>query len=166
MGRMELDERPMDWSAAAETLVAFGAPLAAFRAHVRQPLEQALVTGLLRASTDATVLRSLPVVLARNWRHLDWTQLEEKARAVQVLETLGMLVELTADLAHLPDLRSRAERWWAPHAQAKPFFRRRNTFDAELAEERTPRVARKWGFLMNLGEDSFRSLLERHVGKV
>jgi hypothetical protein len=163
---MELDEQPMDWSASAETLVAFGAPLAAFRAHVRQPLEEALVAALLCASTDATVLRSLPVVLALNWRRVDWTKLEEQARTGQVLETLGMVVELTADLAHLPELGLRAQRWWAPHAQARPFFRRRNAFDSELAEERTPRVARKWGFLMNLGEDSFRSLLERHVGKV
>jgi hypothetical protein len=41
-------------------------------------------------------------------------------------------------------------------------------FDAtgELAEHRTPPVARRWGFLMNMGEDSFRALYERHAGQV
>ena len=163
---MDLREQPSDWAEAAETLVAFGAPLAAWRAHAHQPLEQALVTAFQRARTDATLLRSLPVVLALNWRRLDWTQLEQRATALGVLETLGMLVELTAELAHLPELAPRAERWWKPHAAASAFFVRRNAFDSELAEARTPRVARKWGFLMNLGEDSFRSLLERHVDQV
>lgn len=163
---MHADEHLGDWPAAAETLVAFGAPLAAWRARAHQPLEQALATALRRARTDATLLRSLPVVLALNWRQLDWNQLEERARGLDVLETLGMLVELTADLARLPELGPIAQRWWKPHPATKPFFRRRSAFDSELAEERTPRVARKWGFLMNLGEDSFRSLLERHVDQV
>ena len=68
--------------------------------------------------------------------------------------------------AGLKELGEKARRWWRPPRETRHLFRPRNDFDRELAEHRTPPVARKWGFLMNMGEDSFRALYERHAGQV
>jgi hypothetical protein len=155
-----------DWPTVAETLVAFGAPLGAWSPRAHLPLEQALVAGLVQSRADATVLRALPVVLLRNWRDLAWPALEQSARQAGVTSALGMLVELTAKLAGVPDLEAKVAGWPRPTRDPEPYFPSRNRFDAELVAERTPAVARAWGFLMNVGEDSFRRLLETHVGAV
>ena len=163
---MDAPERANDWEATAETLVALGAPLSGWRPNRRLAPETALALALRFASTDASLLRSLPIVLARTWRELDWSKLENSARAQNSLALLGMLTELTASLAGLEELGEKARRWWRPPRETRHLFRPRNDFDRELAEHRTPPVARKWGFLMNMGEDSFRALYERHAGKV
>jgi len=46
--------------------------------------------------------------------------------------------------------------------QTRYFPEPRSSFEKALAEERTPPVARAWGFLMNVSEDSFRSTLSKH----
>src|SRR5260370_1309172 len=114
------------WEATAETLVAMGAPLAGFRAQTRMPPETALTRGLAFARTNATLLRVLPVVLARWSKRLDWDQLEEEARGLGALDVLGMLTELTGSLAGAPELTERARRWWQPAAEARFFFAPRN----------------------------------------
>ncbi len=105
-------------------------------------------------------------MLARTWRELDWTKLENSARAQDSLALLGMLTELTASLAGLKELGEKARGWWRAPRETRHLFPPRNDFDRELAEHRTPPVARRWGFLMNMGEDSFRTLYERHAGQV
>jgi hypothetical protein len=163
---MDAPEQANDWAATAETLVALGAPLSGWRPNRRLAPEVALTFALRFASTDASLLRSLPVVLARTWRELDWSKLENSARAQDSLALLGMVTELTASLAGFKELGEKARRWWRPPRETRHLFRPRNDFDRELAEHRTPPVARKWGFLMNMGEDSFRALYERHAGQV
>ena len=153
-----------DFLATVQTLVALGAPLAGWSPRTLLSPENAFVSALRFASKNAFLLRALPVVLARNWRSLDWAVLEESARAMGVLDRLGMVTELTGSLAGMPELTATAKRWWQPPAQTSYFFPPRNAFDKELAELRTPDVARRWGFLMNMGEDSFRDLFRRHVG--
>ncbi|TMB28249.1 MAG: hypothetical protein E6J65_04080 [Deltaproteobacteria bacterium] len=148
---MDAPERANDWEATAETLVALGAPLSGWRPNRRLAPETALALALRFASTDASLLRSLPIVLARRWRELDWSKLENSARAQDSLALLGMLTELTASLAGLKELGEKARRWWRPPREMRHLFRPRNDFDRELAEHRTPPVARKWGFLMNMG---------------
>jgi hypothetical protein len=147
-----------------ETLVAMGAPLAGWMARVHVAPEQALATALQLALDDATLLRVFPVVLAKNWKRLDWNSLADEARERSVLELLGMLVELTGQLTQEPKLSQKANAWWSPTPKLKFLFAPRNRFDRELAEHGSLQVAKKWGFLVNLGEDSFRSLLERHLG--
>src|SRR5436853_5877285 len=56
--------RPLDdWEATAETLVALGAPLSGWR-PCRRLAPEAALAALRFASTDASLLRSLSVVLA------------------------------------------------------------------------------------------------------
>ena len=161
-----MDEQPQsdDHRETVETLVALGAPLAGWDANERLPAETAIANALRFASSDASLLRTLPVVLARNWKSLDWLQLEASARADGTLDRLGLVTELAGALGKLPSLTARAAGWWAPPQEPTYFFSVKNVFDKELADLRTPPVARRWGFLMNLGEDSFRTLFERHVG--
>jgi hypothetical protein len=81
----------------------------------------------------------------------------------ETVETLGMLAELTGELADAPALKERGARLWSARGTPKFFFSPKNRFDEELARERTPAFARRWGFLLNMGEDSFRGLFERHL---
>jgi hypothetical protein len=151
------------WQQASETLVALGAPLAGVEPRASLDAEHALRLALVRARVDAALLRCLPVVLARCWRTLDWQRLETQARVDGTVETLGMLLELTGDLAGAPLLKERAARLWSQRGPLEFFFPPKNQFDEELARERTPSFARRWGFLLNMGEDSFRGLFERHL---
>ena len=96
------------WQSTAETLVAMGAPLAGFRPQLNGSPESAVARGLTFARTNATLLRVLPIVLARWWKTLDWARLEQEARELGALETLGMLTELTGSLANAPELAERA----------------------------------------------------------
>ena len=151
------------WQGTVETLVAMGAPLAGFRPQLHGSPESAVARSLTFSQTNATLLRVLPIVLARWWKTLDWARLEQEARDMGALDTLGMLTELTGSLANAPELAERARAWWRPVSAETFFFAPRNVFAEELARARTPALARRWGYLMNMGEDSFRSLFERHA---
>ena len=111
---MATDGSGLPGSAVLETLAAAGAPLAGVRALATIPLEQALAAGLVLSRSDATLLRSLPVVLARAARALDWVAMERLAREADVLAVLGLVAELAGRLANLPELERRASTWWSP----------------------------------------------------
>ena len=158
--------RPPDLSEAKqarESLAAWGAPLAAVR-HVRHyPLNESLVRGLAEARTDATVLRVLPTVLARHVESVDWAGLREDARRRKLKAELGLLVELTAELLERPALSQQAAGLADKRRRTMRYFpEAKNRYEAELAKARSPAVARRWGFWMNLSEDSFRATLEKH----
>lgn len=160
------DSANSDWEATAQTLVALGAPLTGWKANQVLSPDLAFLNGLEFAKENATVLRALPLVLARQWRRFDWARLEQAARERGLLALLGMVSELTAALADLPELARWAQKFWEPASKPRHLFGVRNEFERELAEVRSPAVARKWGFLMNMGEDSFRALYERHAHQV
>ena len=70
-----------------------------------------------------------------------------------------MLLELTARLAGLPHLEAEARALRRPHGAPRAFFPVAGRFALKLAEERTPAVARSWGFLLNMSEESMRTFL-------
>jgi hypothetical protein len=148
------------------SLAAAGAPLAGVRASATFSLEDAIVAGLTLSRSDATVLRVLPLVLARAANRLDWTHLEQAARDRGLLPVLGLVAELAGHYSGLHDLERRAASWWTPPDGARLYFAPRSRFDEELARHATPAIAKRWGFLLNVGEDSFRSLFERFDGQV
>jgi DNA-binding Lrp family transcriptional regulator len=148
-----------------ETLVYYGAPLLAYEGRRRLPLELALVQGLRAAKQDATLLKVLPVVVAKNAQQLDWDALKENAKRAKLKAELGMLVELTADVAQKPELKEKVRDLRDRRRKVASFFSERvSKYERELAKTVTPRAARKWHFLMNLSEDSFRSKLVKHLG--
>jgi hypothetical protein len=144
-----------------ESLAGWGAPLAGVRPVRRFGLEETALLGLEESARDATVLRTLPVLLARNWSVLNWAALKEEARRRKLKAHLGMLAELTASLAGLPgspvkELRDRRVK------RMRFFPEVKSRYEEELARRRTPEVAKRWGFWMNLSEESFRRTLEQH----
>lgn len=149
-----------------ETLAAYGAPLLSYKPHRHMPLEKAMVKALRLAKHEASLLKVLPVVLARNAQSLNWVALKENARRAKLKAELGMLVELTADLAGRPHLKEKVRDLADRRRKVESFFYQpRSKYERELARTATPAAARKWGFLMNLGEDTLRSTMVKHLAQ-
>jgi DNA-binding transcriptional ArsR family regulator len=148
-----------------ESLAALGAPLAGQRPQEHLGLEDTLLAGLEAARSDGTLLRVLPVVLSKNLGRIDWRVVKEGARSRKLKAELGLLVDLTADLLDKPELRQRVADLHDRRRRVPRFYPAvRSDFERRLAKERSPAVARRWGFLMNMSVESFRSSLERHRG--
>ncbi len=146
-----------------ESLAAWGAPLVGVRGVKHFPLAETLLRGLVDARRDGTVLRVLPVVLARHADALDWPALREDARRRKLKAELGLLVELTAEATARPALREHAAALQDRRRHAMRYFPEpKNHYEAELARQRSPDVARRWGFWMNMSLESFRGTLEKH----
>ncbi len=160
----ELAPRAPPDDAVKETLAAYGAPLLAYQADRHMALEVALVKALRLAKHDLTLLKVLPVVVAKNAQSLNWTALKENAKREKLKAELGMLVEMTADFAQKPDLKEKVRDLEDRRRTVASFFSEpRSKYERELAESTTPAAARKWGFLMNLGEDTLRSTMVKHL---
>lgn len=155
---VDRDERVRGWLARA------GAPLGA--AGVRGPvpdLEESLADALSLSHRDPTVARVLPVVLWRQRQQLDFDRLRREATRRNEAQTLGCFLELAGRLggdrglvqaaAALRDRRRRKARMFfsGPHGPRALAATRRST----------PSEARRWGFLMNMGLDSFRSAFDK-----
>ena len=141
-----------------------GAPVQTSPAKSRAPaLEEALSQALVLSHADPTVARVLPLVLWRQRADLDLKGLAEAATKLNERQTLGYFLELAGSLGKdrrlveasrsLVDRRRRRPRMFfsGPHG--------RHALAA--AQKRTPRVARRWGYLMTTGVDSFKSLFDK-----
>lgn len=148
------DERVRGW------LASIGAPLGAAEASSSVfPLEHGLAEALSLAHRDPTVARVLPLVLWRQRERLDFDRLQREAARRNEDQALGLFLELAGRIsserrlvraaAPLRDRRRRRVRMFfsGPHGPRALVATRRNT----------PPEARRWGFLMNMGLDSFRS---------
>lgn len=148
------DERVRGW------LATIGAPLgAAESSSSALPLEQGLAEALSLAHRDPTVARVLPLVLWRQRERLDFARLQREAVRRDEGQALGFFLEFAGKIsnerrlvqaaASLRDRRRRRVRLFfsGPHGPHALAATRRNT----------PPEARRWGFLMNMGVDSFRS---------
>ena len=146
-----------------ESLAAWGAPLAGVRPRKHHPLNEAILRGLEEARRDGTVLRVLPVVLARHRDELDWKGLREDARRRKLKAELGFLADVSALLLNDASLRSQVESLQDRRRRTMRFFPLvKNRYEEDLAKQRSFDVANRWGFWMNMSEDSFRGLLEKH----
>ncbi|MCM2332901.1 MAG: hypothetical protein NDI82_03030 [Anaeromyxobacteraceae bacterium] len=77
---------------------------------------------------------------------------------------LGMLLELTGTAAGLPALGELAgELMDARRKRPRYLPRVEGAFERQLAEQRSPAAARRWGFYMNMTEDSVRDFVRKHV---
>lgn len=150
--------------AVRQSLTAHGAPLIGEDARAVWSLPETLLHGLKLARRDATVLRVLPVVVAKHARALDWADLRERARRMNLKSELGMLLELTGDVAGIASLREKAsELADARRTRERYFPAVASRYERRLAETRTPPAARRWGFRMNMTEEAFRAIVAKHV---
>jgi hypothetical protein len=120
------------------------------------------------AHADASLARTFPVVLWQNRARLRWDELSRAARAAGEGAALGFFLDLTAELAADREL-SRAATSLEDARSPSPTFFFTGAGDTlvgkELAERRTPTVARRWRFLMNMPFASFETLYRKHVGR-
>ena len=147
-------------------LSAAGAPLLVSRPTrgPRPPIESVLAEGVALSHRDAAVARVLPLVL---WRHRDTLDHEELVRQASLRnesQALGFFLELTGALGNERRLKDRAQRLRdGRRTRTRPFFARPvGRRELPLARLRTPALARRWGYWMNMDLDSFASTFAKH----
>jgi len=147
-------------------LAALGAPLGGPAKGTRHaPPEEVLADGLVLAHHSPTVARVLPVAFWRQRDKLDYERLERAATLRDERQALGFYFELTGRLGGDRRLVRRASRLRDRRRTAlRPFFYGgRGWFARAAAKERSPELARRWGFLMNMELGSFATTFRKHV---
>lgn len=152
-----------------EALAAYGAPLLGVPPKETMSREDALLRGLQLARRDATVMRVLPVVLARQAKRLNWDHLVDRAKNANLRAEVGMLVDLAEDSTRSDVLKGPQEVVTRALADRRrkalhPFFVHTGKAQRRFAKEHTPTAAARWGFAMDITEESFRSFAEKHRG--
>ena len=160
-GRAHRDHDVRAWLAAA------GAPLGSPQPKApAPPLEDVLADALELSHRDATVARVLPLVLWRQRNRLNLDRLVRHASRRDERAALGYFLELAGWLggdAHLAQAarRLRDKR----RTRIRPFFAGpRGTHAAAAARRNTPKEALRWGYVMNMGLDSFKAMFEKFAG--
>ncbi len=147
-------------------LAALGAPLGGPAQATRHlPPEEVLADGLVLAHHSPTVARVLPVAFWRQRDKLDYERLVRAATLRDERQALGFYLELTGQLGGDRRLVRRASRLRDRRRTAlRPFFSGgRGSFARAAARERSPALARRWGFLMNMELESFATAFRKHV---
>lgn len=144
----------------------YGAPLygSSEIRNVPSP-EVVLAEGVVLSRTDATVARALPVALYRLWPRLDVDELRRLVEKRGQGRALGFFLDLTAEISGHPSLAKVAEslRPQQPRQRANQFFPVSSRLERTLAEKKTPAVARRWDFRMNMELDSFVSMFRKSM---
>jgi hypothetical protein len=145
-------------------LAAAGAPVGAPR---RNPppadLEATLADGLVLAHRDATLARTLPLVFWRQRNRFKLDRLVVQASRRGERFSLGLFLELAGHLGHEPTLIQAARRLRDRRRTAVRLFfsNAHGPIAMAMARRYTPQVARRWGYLMNMAVDSFRTLFDK-----
>ena len=156
--RTDHDDEVRAWLAAA------GAPLGSLRSKTPPPdLEEALAEALVLSHRDATVARVLPLVLWRQRGRLDLERLADEASHRDERSALGYFLELAGQLGGDPALVKAARRLHdRRRTKARPFFvGPLGPHAAAAARRNTPKEALRWGYVMNMGLDSFKAMFEK-----
>jgi len=154
-------ERVRGWLAAA------GAPLlVSRRVSGRMPsLEKVVAQALALSHEDATVAQVLPLVLWAQRDRLDYAELVREATRLSERQTLGFFLELTGHLGRDHRFASLSNPLHdRRRTRVRPFFARSHGRRAlATARRKTPRLARRWGYLMNMSLESFASAFAKHA---
>jgi hypothetical protein len=147
-------------------LAALGAPLGGPAPRSRHlSAEEVLAQGLVLAHHRPTVARVLPVAFWRQREKLDYESLEQAATQRDERQALGFYLELTGQLGGDRRLVRRASGLRDGRRTAlRPFFSAgRGPLALAAAREKSPALARRWGFLMNMELESFATAFRKHV---
>lgn len=147
-------------------LASLGAPLGAPRAMgtPAPEREEVLAEAVELSHRDATVARVLPFTLWMHRNNLKMDRLVEKTTRRDERQALGCFLELAGSLGEDPALLREARRLRDKRrSKTRMFFegRPRGRYSLALTRRKTPKAARRWGYLMNMDLDSFKSLFEK-----
>jgi hypothetical protein len=157
-GRTDRADEVRGWLAAA------GAPLGSRRSKTPAPeLEEVLAEALVLSHRDATVARVLPLVLWRQRGRLDLERLVREASNRDERSALGYFLELAGTLGDDDTLVQAARRLHdRRRTKVRPFFAGPfGPHTAAAARRNTPKAALRWGYVMNMGLDSFSSMFDK-----
>lgn len=149
-------------------LAHYGAPLygSSVANDVPEP-EVALAMALSLARQDPSVARAMPVAFYVNRHNLNFARLRDLANARGQGRVLGFFLELTSRLSGDPSFARSARplRPLEPRQNAIQFFAVRSKLERRIAEARTPEVAKRWDFRMNMDLDSFASMFRKALSQ-
>lgn len=145
-------------------LAALGAPMAAPRRSA-PPLDLETVLGeaLSLSHRDATVARVLPLLLWRQRDRLSLDRLVAEASRRDERAALGYFLELAGLLGSVPAFGQAARRLRdRRRTKVRPFFARPlGKYAAAAARRNTPKEALRWGYVTNMGLDSFKAMFDK-----
>jgi len=156
--RADHDEQVRTWFASV------GAPLgSAETSKPVPPVEQVFGEALSLSHGDPTVARVFPLVLWRQRDRLDFDRLFQEATRRDERQALGYFLELAGALGGESRLVKAARTLHdRRRKRARMFFAGPRGPRALAATRRnTPKEALRWGYLMNMGTDSFRSTFDK-----
>jgi hypothetical protein len=127
------------------------------------PVETVLASALALSHRDPTVARVCPLMLWRHRKQMDMGRLKLEATRLDEKQTLGYFLELAATFGGDTSLRKTARKLNDRRRTRSRMFFAGQHGPLELAQTRrnTPKEATKWGYLMNMSVDSFRSTFEK-----
>jgi hypothetical protein len=163
------ESAPADPERVRAWLAHLGAPLygsTAVKASDVPLPERVLAEALPLSHREASLARALPVALYRSRKRLDFSLLRRLAGERGEGRALGFFLELTGDLSGDRSFTREARplaREARRRERASQFFKLRSATERRLAELKTPAVARRWGFRMNMSTDSFASMFRKAV---
>jgi Fe2+ or Zn2+ uptake regulation protein len=143
-----------------ENLAFLGMPVNARKTppESTERLESLIAKASNLAASDASVARAFPVFLRKVSPDLDFDVLKLESRKLGNKHRVGFFLDLAGDLGQDRALKNAAKDFFdSRNKLQKPFFMNPSKSSLKLAEERTPDLARKWGWSMNMGLDAFES---------
>jgi Fe2+ or Zn2+ uptake regulation protein len=143
-----------------ENLAFLGMPVNARKTppESTERLESLIAKASNLAASDASVARAFPVFLRKVSPDLDFDVLKLESRKLGNKHRVGFFLDLAGDLGQDRALKNAAKDFFdSRNKLQKPFFMNPSKYSLKLAEERTPDLARKWGWSMNMGLDAFES---------
>jgi transcriptional regulator with XRE-family HTH domain len=169
VGKLEVfaEEAPAPPELVQAWLAHLGAPLYGSTAVVPSDVptpERVLAEALPLARRESNVARALPVAFHHVRERLDFRLLRRLAAERGQERTLGFFLDLTSELSGDETLAREARSLAAHvrrHKRASQFFKVHSPTERRLAEMKTPPAARRWGFRMNMSQDSFSSTFHR-----
>lgn len=145
-------------------LAGLGAPLVVDRRPGKPlPPEQTLALALNVVRRNPTAARVLPLALAKSLPGLNFPLLRHLSKEQKETRTLGFFLDLTGTLSRKTRFKKLAAELFDRRVKRDaPFFQTsRSRYARILARRRTPPLARKWRFTMNLDMSDFRSVFDK-----
>ena len=143
-----------------ENLAYLGMPVNARKSPPKKGtrVESLLVDAANLAKDDASVARALPVLFHKLKNVVDYDVLKFESRKKDNKHRVGFFLDLEGVLSKDRDMSEVAQEFFDKRYKSdKLFFSKQSKYAKELALARTPELAKKWGWLMNMSMDTFES---------